>query len=247
MRINITNDTTVDDLVGGLRLINGNTIYQDGIMVTAMREGFGVLLDELDHASNKVIMEIQAMLEHEPYTIKKTQEVVKPADGFFIVATGNSKGDGEQMSRFQGTGVLNRAFLDRFDIWITFRPPTEREMRKIIKHRFPQLGEITINMIAGFYEKIRSAYLSNDTMLDDFLSPRRVIAICKTCVALNIADSDITEPKDQRFKIILDDTLNSYSAAVKASMLAIWDVLNVADFVKNPKEHMDERGRTIPF
>ncbi len=38
-RVNITSATDEDDLLGGFRLINGETVWQDGPVTTAMRRG----------------------------------------------------------------------------------------------------------------------------------------------------------------------------------------------------------------
>jgi hypothetical protein len=112
-RVNITTQTDEDDLLGGFRLINGETVWQDGPVVAAMEQGGVLLLDEIDLASNK-IMCLQPVLEGKGVFLKKINRFVKPAAGFTVIATANTKGKGSDDGRFVGTNVMNEAFLDRF-------------------------------------------------------------------------------------------------------------------------------------
>ena len=114
-RVNITKLTDEDDLLGGFRLHNGETVWFDGPVVEAMRRGAILLLDEVDLASNK-IMALQPVLEGKPILLKKINEIVKPAPGFTILATANTKGKGSDDGRFVGTNIMNEAMLERFPI-----------------------------------------------------------------------------------------------------------------------------------
>ena len=73
------------------------------------------LLDEIDFASNK-IMCLQPILEGSGVFVKKINRFVKPAHGFNVVATANTKGQGSDDGKFIGNNVLNEAFLERFPI-----------------------------------------------------------------------------------------------------------------------------------
>ena len=115
IRVNITIETDEDDLLGGFRLVDGNTAWHDGPVIDAMRRGAVLLLDEIDLASNKILC-LQSILEGKGLFIKKTGTFVTPAAGFTVVATANTKGKGSDDGRFIGTNVLNEAFLERFPI-----------------------------------------------------------------------------------------------------------------------------------
>ena len=106
VRANITVETDEDDLIGGFRLLNGETVWHDGPVVTAMKRGAVLLLDEIDLASNK-IMALQPVLEGSSIYLKKIGKWVHPAEGFNIIATANTKGQGSDEGRFIGTNVLN--------------------------------------------------------------------------------------------------------------------------------------------
>ena len=113
IRVNITIETDEDDLIGGFRLVNGETVWHDGPVIQALNRGAILLLDEVDLASNKILC-LQSILEGKGVFLKKVGRFVKPANGFNIFATANTKGKGSDDGRFIGTNVLTEAFLERF-------------------------------------------------------------------------------------------------------------------------------------
>ena len=115
IRVNITIETDEDDLLGGYRLKDGQTVWQNGPVIEAMERGAILLLDEIDLASNK-IMCLQPILEGNGVYVKKINKFVKPAQGFNVVATANTKGQGSEDGKFIGTNILNEAFLERFPV-----------------------------------------------------------------------------------------------------------------------------------
>ena len=128
IRVNITIETDEDDLLGGYRLKDGQTVWQNGPVIEAMERGAVLLLDEIDLASNK-IMCLQPILEGSGVFVKKINKFVKPVDGFQVVATANTKGQGSDDGKFIGTNVLNEAFLERFPITFeqTYPKPSVEE------------------------------------------------------------------------------------------------------------------------
>lgn len=125
IRVNITIETDEDDLLGGYRLKDGQTVWQNGPVIEAMERGALLLLDEIDLASNK-IMCLQPILEGSGVYVKKINKFVKPANGFNVVATANTKGQGSDDGKFIGTNVLNEAFLERFPITFEQKYPTAK-------------------------------------------------------------------------------------------------------------------------
>jgi len=133
IRVNITVETDEDDLIGGFRLVDGDTVWHNGPVIEALQRGAVLLLDEIDLASNKILC-LQPILEGNGVFLKKTGQFVKPAPGFTILATANTKGKGSDDGRFIGTNVLNEAFLERF--CVTFEqkyPPVATEIRILTK------------------------------------------------------------------------------------------------------------------
>lgn len=131
IRVAITGETDEDDLIGGFRLIDGKTVWQDGPVVTGMRRGAIVLLDEVDLGSNK-LMCLQGVLEGKPIYLKKINQVVTPLKGFNVLATANTKGQGSMDGKFVGTNVLNEAFLERFAGTLEQEYPSMKTEEKIL-------------------------------------------------------------------------------------------------------------------
>ena len=134
VRVQISPETDEDDLIGGFRLIKGETVFQKGPVIKAMEAGAVLMIDEIDRGTNK-IMCLQGVLEGKPVLIKKTGEVVEPKDGFNIIATANTKGKGSEDGRYSGATIIDDAFLERFTITLEQTFPTMATEEKIVmKH-----------------------------------------------------------------------------------------------------------------
>jgi len=180
VRVNITVETDEDDLLGGFRLVNGETVWQDGPLVVAMKTGAIALIDEVDLASHK-IMCLQPIMEGQPIYLKKINEVVYPAAGFNIVATANTKGKGSSDGRFMGTNILNEAFLDRFSATFYQEYPSTSFEEKILKKQFA-MYEISeddfVSKLVKWADVIRRSF--KEGAVDDIVTTRRLIDITKT-------------------------------------------------------------------
>jgi hypothetical protein len=172
-RVNITRQTDEDDLLGGFRLINGNTVWQDGPVVAAMKNGGILLLDEVDLASNN-IMCLQPVLEGKGVFLKKIGQWVKPADGFTVFATANTKGKGSDDGRFVGTTVLNEAFLDRFPITLEQPYPTRATEKKILTKAGCDDADFR-DHLTQWAEIIRKSFYEG--AVDEIISTRRLVDI----------------------------------------------------------------------
>jgi len=185
VRVNITVETDEDDLLGGFRLVNGETVWQDGPLVVAMKTGAVALIDEVDLASHK-IMCLQPIMEGQPIYLKKINEVVHPAEGFNIVATANTKGKGSADGRFMGTNILNEAFLDRFSATFYQEYPSTSQEEKILKKQFAKY-EISeddfVSKLVKWADVIRRSF--KEGAVDDIVTTRRLIDITKTYSIFN--------------------------------------------------------------
>ena len=177
VRANITVETDEDDLIGGFRLLNGATVWHDGPVVTAMKRGAVLLLDEIDLASNK-IMALQPVLEGSSIYLKKIGKWVHPAEGFTIIATANTKGQGSDDGRFIGTNVLNEAFLERFPVTIEQSYPTVSRERKILNNELGKHGledETFSENLVKWADVIRKTFYEGGC--DEIVSTRRLVHI----------------------------------------------------------------------
>ena len=180
IRINITVETDEDDLLGGFRLRNGETVWEDGPLIVAMKTGAVALIDEVDLASHK-IMCLQPVMEGQPIYLKKINEIVYPQKGFNIVATANTKGKGSEDGRFMGTNILNEAFLDRFSATFYQEYPAPAQEARILKKQF-QMYEIEendfVDNLVKWADVIRQSFKQG--AVDDIITTRRLIDITKT-------------------------------------------------------------------
>lgn len=180
IRINFTIETDEDDLIGGFRLIDGDTRFFKGPVIKAMELGAVLLLDEIDLGNPAKIMCLQSILEGKGYFIKKTGEYIKPAAGFTVIATANTKGKGSDDGRFIGTNVLNEAFLERFPVTAEQEYPTPAVEKRILKAVFADLGldDVPfIDKLTDWADIIRRTFF--DGGIDDLISTRRLVHIAK--------------------------------------------------------------------
>ena len=179
-RVNITIETDEDDLLGGFRLIDGNTVWQDGPVVQAMKSGGILLLDECDLASTKAMC-LQPVLEGKGVFLKKINQWVTPAAGFTVFATANTKGKGDEDGRFVGTNVLNEAFLDRFSATLEQEYPSRAQEMKMLKKRLDAHGideaEFVENL-CKWAEIVRKSYYED--AVDEIITTRRLINVCES-------------------------------------------------------------------
>ena len=177
VRANITIETDEDDLIGGFRLLNGETVWHDGPVVTAMKRGALLLLDEVDLASNK-IMCLQPILEGSPIYLKKIGKWVHPAEGFNVIATANTKGQGSEDGRFIGTNVMNESFLERFPVTVEQTYPTKMIEEKILVNELAKrdnaAGTFVVNLVK-WADVIRKTFYEGG--VDEIISTRRLVHI----------------------------------------------------------------------
>jgi len=180
IRVNFTVETDEDDLIGGFRLVNGDTKYFKGPVINAMEKGAVLLLDEIDLANPAKVMCLQSILEGKGYFIKKTGEFIKPAKGFTVVATANTKGKGSEDGRFIGTNVMNEAFLERFPITFEQEYAPVAVEKKILSKVFKSLEVDDVEFVeklVDWADIIRKTFY--DGGVDEVVSTRRLVHIAK--------------------------------------------------------------------
>ena len=206
IRVNITIETDEDDLLGGYRLKDGQTVWQNGPVIEAMERGAVLLLDEIDLASNK-IMCLQPILEGSGVFVKKINRFVKPAHGFNVVATANTKGQGSDDGKFIGTNVLNEAFLERFPITFEQSYPKPSIEEKILVQTLAKSGKKDQDFckkLVTWADVIRKTYF--DGGVDEIISTRRLVHIIQAYAIFN-KKMKAVEVCTNRFD---DDTKNSF-------------------------------------
>jgi MoxR-like ATPase len=172
IRVNITIETDEDDLIGGFRLVNGETVWHNGPVIEALERGAILLLDEVDLASNKILC-LQSILEGKGVFLKKIGKYVTPKEGFNVIATANTKGKGSDDGRFIGTNVLNEAFLERFCVTFEQSYPTPSTETKILSRLIDD--EKFVTHLVDWADIIRKTFY--DGGIDEVISTRRLVHI----------------------------------------------------------------------
>ena len=206
IRVNITIETDEDDLLGGFRLKDGQTVWSNGPIIEAMERGAVLLLDEIDLASNK-IMCLQPVLEGSGIFVKKINKWVLPKSGFNVIATANTKGQGSEDGKFIGTNVLNEAFLERFPVTFEQKYPSVKIENKILNNTLKSYGKSDVKFIdklTTWADVIRKTYF--DGGVDEIISTRRLVHITQAYAIFNNKMKAI-EMCTNRFD---DDTKNSF-------------------------------------
>lgn len=180
VRVQITPETDEDDLIGGFRLLDGETVFAKGPVIKAMEAGAILLIDEIDRGSNK-LMCLQGILEGKPFMIKKTGEVIVPAPGFNVIATANTKGQGDENGRFIAATIIDEAFLERFTITLEQPYPSATVEKRIVKNHMKKFGindEEFVEKLVAWGQAIRKTF--EDGGIEEMVSTRRLCHIVQT-------------------------------------------------------------------
>lgn len=173
IRVNISIETDESDLLGGPTLVNGNVVNRDGPVLTAMKRGAVLLIDEVDRGSNK-LMCLQGILEGKSYYNKKTGEMVHPRNGFTVIATANTKGRGSEEGRYLSQ-ILDDAFLERFPITVEQEYPDAKTEKKILS---PLIDDAKfVDCLVQWADVVRQSFAQGAT--DEIISTRRLVHIAK--------------------------------------------------------------------
>ena len=207
IRVNVTIETDEDDLLGGFRLVDGRTVWQNGPVVVAMERGAVLLIDEVDLGSNK-LMCLQPVLEGKPIYLKKINKVITPMSGFNVIATANTKGKGSEDGRFIGTNVMNEAFLERFSITMEQEYPNAKIEQKILNNVLSNSGindnQFTDKLVQ-WADVIRKSFYEG--AVSEIISTRRLVHICEAFAIFNQNRQKAIELCLNRFDV---DTKNSF-------------------------------------
>ena len=185
IRVNITIETDEDDLIGGFRLIDGNTVWHNGPVTEALERGAILLLDEIDLASNKILC-LQPILEGKGVFLKKVGRFVQPSAGFNVIATANTKGKGSDDGRFIGTNVLNEAFLERFPVTFEQDYPAPSTENRILSSIAAEVGVTDTDFckrLVDWADIIRKTFY--DGGVDEIISTRRLVHIVRAFSIFN--------------------------------------------------------------
>ena len=225
IRVNITIETDEDDLIGGFRLVNGETVWHNGPVIEALERGAVLLLDEVDLASNKILC-LQSILEGKGVFLKKIGKFIQPKDGFNVIATANTKGKGSDDGRFIGTNVLNEAFLERFPVTFEQEYPTPATELKILQGVASDLNVVAPDFckrLTDWADIIRKTFY--DGGIEEVISTRRLVHVIR-------AYSIFADKKKA-----LEVCTNRFDDETKSSFMELYDKVDV-DFQLDQEEEV---------
>ena len=184
-RVNVTSQTDEDDLLGGFRLVNGETVWYDGPVIQAMKNGAVLLLDEIDLGASP-LMCLQPVLEGKGIFLKKINQFVEPAPGFQVFATANTKGKGDDTGAFAHTGILNEAFLDRFPVTLEQAYAANGVEKRILLKKMKTLGvedkDFAGNLVK-WADAIRKTFMEGG--ISEIITTRRLLSITQAFSIFN--------------------------------------------------------------
>jgi hypothetical protein len=252
VRVNLSGATDLDDLLGGIRIADGNTIFDPGPVAIAMEMGAILLLDEVDAGNPKILIDLHPVLEKKGVLLKKGRKMLYPTRGFRVIATGNSKGQGDATGKYIGVAPLNHAFMQRFGAGIDFKPPNEAEMAMILKDTAPMLHPNVRLNLAKWFAHVHTSF--ENGAISDYVHVRKMNDIAITCLiygAQTCGDSAV--PK------AIKRAMNLYDEALVESFVALYGTIKdpslgeateaellVATKADEPAK-IDENGIQIPF
>jgi MoxR-like ATPase len=233
IRVNISIETDEDDLIGGNTLHDGNVIYREGPVLTAMRRGAILLIDEIDRGSNK-LMCLQSVLEGKAYFNKKTGEVIRPAQGFNVIATANTKGRGTEDGRFIAAQILDEAFLERFPITVEQEYPSTTVEKKIVNNKMELYGKVDAefaDQLINWADIIRKTFKEGG--VDEIISTRRLVNIVQ---AYSIFEDRVEA---------INYCINRFDDDTKTAFMDLWAKMNApVSEVQTPAPTLDDE---VPF
>ena len=235
IRVNITIETDEDDLIGGFRLVDGATVWHDGPVIQALNRGAILLLDEIDLASNKILC-LQSILEGKGVFLKKIGKFVKPAKGFNIVATANTKGKGSDDGRFIGTNVLNEAFLERFPVTFEQDYPAPTTESKILGGIAAKLGVTDTDFckrLVDWGDIIRKTFY--DGGIEEIISTRRLVHIVR---AFSIFGNK---------QKAIQTCINRFDDETKQAFLELYDKVDAEFNLNSAEDKMYEENGVTTF
>lgn len=116
--VNLDGQTTTQDLLGAKGAANGSTHYEYGAVPIAAKNGWWLLIDEVDGAEADILTCLHAVTEDNGILVIKENggEVIIPHPDFRIFATANSLGLHDDEGMMTHAKAMSPAFLDRWVI-----------------------------------------------------------------------------------------------------------------------------------
>jgi MoxR-like ATPase len=203
-------------------LVNGETKFIYGPVTLAMMRGGFLVLDEIDQATSKVMC-LQQVLNGKPVFLKKINQWVKPAAGFNVGATANTKGNGDDTGRFVGANPLNVAFRDRLSgMCFVADYPSPAVEKKILNKAMIAAGVEDAEfagLLVDWAGMIRKT--NREGGLDETMTTRRLVQIAQNLSILG------------ERTLAVELGINIYDEITREAMLSLFQKIDPANAPKS--------------
>ena len=168
LQINMSDGVTEDTFIGSRTIVDGNVVFQDGVLTLAMDYGIGLLADELNAAREACLIATHAAMDRGTLVIgEDNNRVVKAKNGFQIIATMNPPED------YAGVNAMNQATKDRFTMNLTFDYLKEEKEIEVVKGQSGFEDEETIRGMVLVANDLRQ--LKKEGLLETDTSTRTLV------------------------------------------------------------------------
>ena len=218
-------ETSTDELIAKPWVVTENgqsiTVVAYGAALRAYKDGKGLLLEEVDFAVPDVLASMHRVMEvNSPNFVCNVgkEETIPKHKNFFVVATANTIGTGEDTYLYAGTKVLNEAFKNRFSYCVRMgyiKPELELKVLQnktgIKKPEAEKMVQIA-NDIRDQADPTRTGGMSSAQTVASAISTRDLIAWGKLIVGLKM------NPKEAAVYSFLNRTNESDRDVIKTAI-----------------------------
>lgn len=226
--------TLISDGKGGTK-----SQFNPGILEQTLPNGYVLLCDELDCARPDSLYVMQDVLEHKTKFVLESNDDTgtKAREIHFhpmsrIIATGNTKGNGDQFNLYPACRTLSAATLDRFTTWVEVEYLSPKEEKELLK-KSGLVGAMTakqIDSITEFARCMRDSFI--DGRIPVSFSPRRELQFAKkTNFLMGVAKYDFAKATRVALQAVV------VASADKDSVDSILSLAQVAFGIDNTKAY----------
>lgn len=202
------NEITVENLLGAMTVVNGNTIWRDGILPEAMRRGYWLLLDEINSIDAGVTKVINELLDNRRITITVAGEPrpVKAHKDFRFVCTMNPP----DSPIYKGIETMSFELMDRFDTVVYLDYLSPETEAKLIMELTGFSDEVTSRKMVQFANTIRKAMKEGEIFAT--VTTRSLISFCRKGQVFDIKTAADTSILRKMSKADRDKASDIFSA-----------------------------------
>lgn len=219
----------LSDLIGQFTLVNGEMAFVHGPLVQAMRDGHILLLNETDLMNPSELAGLNDCLEGQSLVIPQNGgEIIAPHPRFRLVATGNSRGAGDQSGLYQGVLRQNLAWMDRFRLLEIDYPEKAIEMALLerLVPAIPSTIREKMIRVAGEIRTLFAGGLDGTGILSITLSTRGLIRWAHLTVAFNGAPNALAYALDRALTLRAEPEQRIAIHRIAADVFGLdWDPL----------------------